>query len=257
MSASELGAIERKIKLASPVQRRFEFKLLRGRMLRTLIPCPGAADYDSLLAILRDELSRGTPAPVPEWYEFSRVNFGPRRIGYYACDARGCFFTEDPHHQVLKCAGYNLAKYCSKECQAADWKARHKVVCQKDRGASVKRVEEVCKILDRLAASGVSRRGERGRARTRRGGAANATRQQLEELFDPDSGDDADDRAFGDDWYPTMQPGRPAALERSEDTSFIQWVKSQRMILGVALAAFILIVMAAVKEYYSAPSHGV
>ena len=113
------------------VQQRTLFKSIRSHMLRYLIPCPGATTLEDLLQILEQELASGIPAAVPEWYEFSNVRFGPRRIGYYACDHRGCFQTETVDQQFARCAKCKLARYCSKECQTADWKGRHKQVCAK------------------------------------------------------------------------------------------------------------------------------
>lgn len=242
LTLAELDRMEQSVKLAYPVQRRWEFRLLRDGMLRMLIPCSGAADFSSLVAILREEARLCTPAPVPDWYEYSKVVFGPRRIGYYACDARGCFFTEDASRQVLKCGGCNLAKYCSKNCQAADWKARHKVVCQKDKGDRVKMVEKASAILERFVASGGPHKG--GRARQRRGPDAGKLRRA-----DPDSDSDDDDSAAWGEWQRSMLTNVTDPAEQpTADVGFFEWLRSQWIIVAVAIAAFLLIAAAALKE---------
>jgi hypothetical protein len=135
----------------SQSQRRMEFGVLRSAMLSNLIPCSGVKDFAGLLGILRAELASGVPAPVPSWYEYSTVKFGPRRMGYYACDARGCFVTEDAARTFSKCGGCGLPKYCSRECQAADWKARHKFACKKGQ-KSAKQTEDTAAALERMLA---------------------------------------------------------------------------------------------------------
>lgn len=100
-----------------PVQRRNLFSRLRGQMLSQLIPCSGCSTINDLLPILQNEIVTGVPAAVPEWYKYSTVTMGPRRIGYECCDKRGCFQTEDLTHQFQKCSQCLLPFYCSKECQ--------------------------------------------------------------------------------------------------------------------------------------------
>jgi hypothetical protein len=135
-----------------PVQRRVEFGMLRSMMLQSLISCSGVSNFQGLLDILRAEIKSGFPASVPSWYEYSSVKFGPRRIGYYACDARGCFATESVDCVFSKCGGCGLPKYCSRDCQAADWKARHKLVCKKG-SKDARRTLDVATMLERLVAN--------------------------------------------------------------------------------------------------------
>jgi len=75
---------------------------------------------------------------------------GPRRIGYYSCDCRGCLNTETVDKMFAKCGSCSIPKYCSKECQLIDWKQRHKVVCK----AAKKRYDETKKcgqLMQRLS----------------------------------------------------------------------------------------------------------
>jgi hypothetical protein len=112
------------------VQRRIIFHVLREKMLVQLISCSGAGSVEELCEILRAELMCGVPAPAPDWYLFSSVTFGPRKIGYSACSRRGCLVTESlTGTKFKKCGNCRCAWYCSEQCQASDWEARHKVVC--------------------------------------------------------------------------------------------------------------------------------
>lgn len=129
--------------------RRF-FELIKGTMLKNLISCNGSQTLSDLVSILREELSTGVPSPVPSWYKYSTVTMGPRRIGYYSCDCRGCLNTETVDKIFAKCGSCSIPKYCSKECQLIDWKQRHKVVCK----AAKKRYDETKKcgqLLQRLS----------------------------------------------------------------------------------------------------------
>mmetsp|Transcript_14917 Transcript_14917/g.33285 ORF Transcript_14917/g.33285 Transcript_14917/m.33285 type:complete len:224 (-) Transcript_14917:355-1026(-) len=152
-SADILAEIRVHNALLPAVQQRKLFNSLRGQMLRQLIPCPGAKTVEELCGLLEAELDSGVPAPVPEWYEFSTVRFGPRRIGYEPCGARGCFQTETTDSQFGRCTRCKLVYYCGKECQASDWKARHKKVCKKgaqDRDKTEKVSQFISMFADRM-----------------------------------------------------------------------------------------------------------
>ena len=54
---------------------------------------------------------------------------GPRKIGYDPCERRGCLRTETCEGKKFsKCGGCRVPFYCGRDCQAADWAARHKKV---------------------------------------------------------------------------------------------------------------------------------
>lgn len=101
-------------------------------MLRVLISCSGAKTINELLDIIELELKSGTPpAPVPDWYEFSTIKWGLRKMDYDKCRNRDCFNTEKHDTpSFARCARCKLAHYCCKECQVKDWKDRHRQVCQ-------------------------------------------------------------------------------------------------------------------------------
>jgi len=115
------------------VQQRRLFQTLRDQMLRQLISCDGAKCMEDLVDILQKEMESGIPAPVPDWYTFSTVTRGPRKIGYDRCSnwLGPCYHTETHDKpQFSRCSKCKVAIYCSRECQAHDWKARHKKVCK-------------------------------------------------------------------------------------------------------------------------------
>ena len=115
------------------VQQRKLYNCLRGQMLRQLISCDGAKCMDDLVDILQKEMDSGVPSPVPDWYKFSTVTFGPRKIGYDRCSNwLGPCHRAETHDkpQFARCSKCKVAVYCSRECQAHDWKARHKKVCK-------------------------------------------------------------------------------------------------------------------------------
>lgn len=116
-----------------PIQKRMLAKTLHGRMLRMLISCDGLdpRDLEGHLQILEAERASGTPSPVPDWYEYSTVTMGPRKIGYDGCSAHGCFRTErHDQPQFARCSRCKVAIYCGRECQRKDWTERHKQVCK-------------------------------------------------------------------------------------------------------------------------------
>jgi len=137
-------------KILPNVQQRMLLKHLRSNMLRQLIACPGACTLEDLLKILEAEIDSGVPAPIPEWYKFSTVTMGPRKIGYDCCARRGCFETETVDTPFSRCASCKVPYYCSRDCQVVDWKERHKHVC-KDVIKQREQEQFVGKMLQRLS----------------------------------------------------------------------------------------------------------
>lgn len=114
-----------------PVQKRMLYRHVRSTMLRQLISCDGATDINDLVNILQGEMDSGIPSPVPEWYKYSTVTMGPRKIGYDGCVNRNCHRTESHDKpKFANCSKCKVAVYCSRDCQVEDWKARHKKVCK-------------------------------------------------------------------------------------------------------------------------------
>eukprot|EP00656_Telonema_subtile_P022973 TRINITY_DN24264_c0_g1_i1.p1 TRINITY_DN24264_c0_g1~~TRINITY_DN24264_c0_g1_i1.p1 ORF type:complete len:140 (+),score=19.94 TRINITY_DN24264_c0_g1_i1:360-779(+) len=136
----------------APVQKRRLFSHLRSSMLRQLISCNGCESMVDLCAVLRAEVSSGVPAQAPSWYKFSTVTMGPRKIGFDSCSSRGCFLTEDADAKFQRCSGCGVVVYCSKGCQKADWKARHKHVC-KDAGSRAQSAQTASQVLEMLSST--------------------------------------------------------------------------------------------------------
>lgn len=104
-----LQELEEHYQRITPVQQRMLLGSIRHKMLRQLIPCCGAKTLDDHIHILREEMESGTPSPVPGWYDFSTVRYGPRRIGYYECENRGCSQTETVDKAFSRCVKCKLA----------------------------------------------------------------------------------------------------------------------------------------------------
>ncbi len=139
-------------RLPPVVQQRKIYRSIRFKMLRQLIPCSGAATMDELLDILRAELDSGIPAPIPDWYTFSKKSLGPRNMGYNACGARGCYQTETAEKDkepFARCSRCKLIYYCSRDCQKTDWKVRHKQVC-KDGSKLRSKTKKAAKVIEML-----------------------------------------------------------------------------------------------------------
>ena len=140
----------------TPQQHRLVFRHLRDMMLRHLIACSGCTKTAELTAILRTEHESRKPAKVPEWYKYSTVTMGPRKIGYASCSASRCFSTETVDTKFSKCAACKLAVYCGSSCQKSDWKARHKHVCKEAlrSQAGTKGISQMLQNLSDLSLSG-------------------------------------------------------------------------------------------------------
>lgn len=114
-----------------PVQKRMFFSWLQSSMHRQLISTDGCQTVEELFAILQAEIHSNTPASVPDWYQYTKITHGPRETGYYSCENRNCHRTETVDGEPFeKCSKCKLARYCGRECQIQDWKARHKKICK-------------------------------------------------------------------------------------------------------------------------------
>ena len=151
-SSKMIDDIERypNTKMVTTSQIRRFTNTIKRKMLRNLISCNDCKTLSDLVLILREELSNGVPSPVPSWYTYSTVTMGPRRIGYYACDNRGCYKTETVDKTFSKCGQCSIPKYCSRDCQLSDWSQRHKQVC-KDAKKSHEQTKNVGKMLQKLS----------------------------------------------------------------------------------------------------------
>ena len=131
LNEKSILALERHV--ANPdlldVQRRRIFRYMRAKMLQQLIGCSGAGSVSDLCSILRSELQSRVPAPAPAWYVFSTITMGPRKVGYSACSNRNCLVTETATSAPFKCSKCGVSWFCSEQCQALDWVARHKLEC--------------------------------------------------------------------------------------------------------------------------------
>ena len=128
-------------------KRRF-FQHLRKKMCLSLISPSDCSTISDLCNTLRAEVESGVPAPVPEWYTFSEMRFGPRRLGYRKCDNRGCLKTETLRgSRFPQCSNCKLAAYCGRACQVADWKIRHKILCNEAKAEKHKTLL-VCSFLE-------------------------------------------------------------------------------------------------------------
>ncbi|CAD5197466.1 unnamed protein product [Musa acuminata subsp. malaccensis] len=85
--------------------------------------CPLLSDYGWNL-----------PAPEPhpanqflkEWFE---ARAGSAAEGLRLCSHRGCGRPETRRHEFRRCSVCGLVNYCSRACQALDWKLSHKAEC--------------------------------------------------------------------------------------------------------------------------------
>lgn len=131
LTTTQLDAIQRHHDSLPAVQRRILQRVLRETMLRSLIPADNARTINDHLEILRAQLTTNELPPIPAWYKFSSVSFGPRRLGFRSCESRECARTETAESSFKQCSKCKLANYCSRDCQGSDWTARHKEICKK------------------------------------------------------------------------------------------------------------------------------
>ncbi|KAE8707474.1 F-box protein [Hibiscus syriacus] len=61
--------------------------------------------------------------------EWSESGAGELAEGLRLCSHKGCGRPETRPHEFRRCSGCGTVNYCSRCCQALDWKLRHKVDC--------------------------------------------------------------------------------------------------------------------------------
>ncbi|CAA2948703.1 F-box At1g67340 [Olea europaea subsp. europaea] len=78
----------------------------------------------------------GCNIPAPEPHPASRflsdwfsIRGGNSRPGLRLCSHSGCGRPETRRHEFRRCSACGAVNYCSRACQALDWKLRHKVEC--------------------------------------------------------------------------------------------------------------------------------
>eukprot|EP01104_Vermistella_antarctica_P019997 TRINITY_DN824_c0_g1_i1.p1 TRINITY_DN824_c0_g1~~TRINITY_DN824_c0_g1_i1.p1 ORF type:complete len:132 (+),score=13.86 TRINITY_DN824_c0_g1_i1:314-709(+) len=119
--------------------------MLRHEMLRQFISTDGLVTLGELREAVRATRGRSV-LRAPSWYKVSTVQCGPRRIGLEDCANVECYRCETEESRKFKvCANCHVPRYCSRECQMADWKFRHKLVCSdaKKEREQTKRVGEL------------------------------------------------------------------------------------------------------------------
>ncbi|MGK3744378.1 MAG: hypothetical protein ACI8RD_000375 [Bacillariaceae sp.] len=79
-----------------------------------------------------------------------------QEVPFHECDGPGCGKEQSKQNKFKKCSRCWGRKYCSKECQAKDWKGRHKLQCRvnkmTDTGGEMVKVEDGINddILERI-----------------------------------------------------------------------------------------------------------
>ncbi|KAK8604643.1 hypothetical protein V6N13_099575 [Hibiscus sabdariffa] len=82
---------------------------------------------------------------LKEWFESGVGELAP---GLRLCSHKGCGRPETRAHEFRRCSVCGMVNYCSRGCQALDWKLRHKVECRPierwlEEGGGVGEMEEV------------------------------------------------------------------------------------------------------------------
>jgi hypothetical protein len=127
------GETESKINITEKELQYCPFSHLKSTCLRNFISTDGIedGDYKSIHALILKNTGKVIKAPT--WYKPPQIKYGPRRIGLKKCGRDKCPRTENETDHFKACGGCHVPFYCSKECQVADWKFRHKIVCKKSK----------------------------------------------------------------------------------------------------------------------------
>ncbi|KAJ6764221.1 MYND DOMAIN-CONTAINING [Salix koriyanagi] len=89
----------------------------------TITSCPLLSDFGCSLPAREEHPANQF---LREWFETRPV---PLDDGLRLCSYRGCGRAETRPHEFRRCSVCGTVNYCSRGCQALDWKARHKVEC--------------------------------------------------------------------------------------------------------------------------------
>ncbi|PIN13996.1 hypothetical protein CDL12_13376 [Handroanthus impetiginosus] len=127
--------------------RRFLIQANARELATVLVACPSAVVPRSWLAWnphrhageggcpLLSDFGCNVPSPAPHpanqflsaWFSDRTGNIpGP---GLRLCSHAGCGRPETRRHEFRRCSVCGAVNYCSRACQALDWKLRHKVEC--------------------------------------------------------------------------------------------------------------------------------
>ena len=63
---------------------------------------------------------------MSEWFD---IRGGFPSAGMRLCSQSGCGRPETRRHEFRRCSVCGVVNYCSRACQALDWKFRHKAEC--------------------------------------------------------------------------------------------------------------------------------
>ncbi|KAJ6358696.1 hypothetical protein OIU76_000424 [Salix suchowensis] len=89
----------------------------------TITSCPLLSDFGCSLPAREEHPANQF---LREWFE---TRPAPLDDGLRLCSYRGCGRAETRPHEFRRCSVCGTVNYCSRGCQALDWKARHKVEC--------------------------------------------------------------------------------------------------------------------------------
>ncbi|KAK9707574.1 hypothetical protein RND81_07G206000 [Saponaria officinalis] len=99
-----------------------------ARELAACLTCPSASLTCSLLSDFGCNVPEQEPHPasrfMTEWYSGREI--GP---GLRMCSHVGCGRPETRKHEFRRCSVCGKVNYCSRACQAMDWKLSHKLTC--------------------------------------------------------------------------------------------------------------------------------
>ncbi|KAL2498632.1 F-box protein [Abeliophyllum distichum] len=84
--------------------------------------------------LLLSDFGCNIPAPEPPpvnrfLFDWFSIRGGNLCLGLRLCSHAGCGRPETRWHEFRRCSTCGAVNYCSRACQALDWKLRHKVEC--------------------------------------------------------------------------------------------------------------------------------